>query len=98
MVARGKALLTGVTALSLLAPLAALAAASGDAPMVIVADTRRLTGLMAWWAGLYNESLLYFTILTIILIPLVGVFFGLLADRLMHGLGIDLKSRDLAEK
>ena len=35
--------------------------------------------------------------LTVILIPLIGVLFGVLADIVMHFIGIDLKSRDLAE-
>lgn len=77
---------------------AAFAAGGGDAsPIVIVADSRKLTGIMAWWANLYNESHFYFTLLTIILIPLIGVIFGLLADLVMHFIGIDLKHRDLAE-
>jgi hypothetical protein len=97
MLAKGKALLTGLTTLLLLAPCAALAAGGGGAPIVIVADSRKLTGIMAWWANLYNESHLYFTILTIILIPLIGVIFGVLADVAMHFIGIDLKSRELAE-
>jgi hypothetical protein len=83
---------------ALLLPATALAAGGGGAaPLVIVADTRLLTGLMAWWANLYNESHLYFTILTIIMIPTVGVIFGVLADIVMHFIGLDLKSRDLAE-
>jgi hypothetical protein len=75
----------------------ALAAGGGGEPIVIVADSRKLTGLMAWWANLYNESHLYFTILTVILIPVIGVIFGVLADIAMHFIGIDLSSRDLAE-
>lgn len=76
----------------------ALAAGGGGAaPIVIVADTRRLSGIMAWWANLYNESHVYFTILTIVIIPLVGVIFGVLADVVMSHIGIDLKSRELAE-
>ena len=75
----------------------ALAAGGGGEPIVIVADTRKLTGIMAWWANLYNESHLYFTLLTIVLIPVIGVVFGMLADVVMHFIGIDLKSRDLAE-
>jgi hypothetical protein len=75
----------------------ALAAGGGGEPIVIVADSRKLTGIMAWWANLYNESHFYFTLLTIILIPLIGVIFGVLADIVMHFVGIDLKSRDLAE-
>lgn len=75
----------------------AIAAGGGGEPIVIVADSRKLSGVMAWWANLYNESHFYFTLLTIILIPLIGVIFGVLADIVMHFIGIDLKSRDLAE-
>ena len=97
MLTKWKALLAGLTTFLLLAPAAAFAAGGGGAPIVIVAATRKLTGIMAWWANLYNESHLYFTILTVILIPLIGVIFGVLADIVMHFIGIDLKSRDLAE-
>ena len=97
MFAKGKALFASLLTLLLLAPGAALAAGGGGAPIVIVADTRKLSGIMAWWANLYNESHLYFTILTVILIPLIGVIFGVLADFIMHFIGIDLKHRDLAE-
>ncbi|MBU0993917.1 MAG: hypothetical protein KJ737_15590 [Proteobacteria bacterium] len=65
--------------------------------VVIVADTRNLKGLMGWWGNLYNESHLLFTLLTVVLIPLIGVIFGLLADVIMQRIGIDLKSRELAE-
>jgi hypothetical protein len=65
--------------------------------VVIVADTRNLTGLMAWWGNLYNESHLLFTLLTVVLIPVIGVIFGILADFIMHKIGIDLTSRELAE-
>ena len=86
------------TLVSLLVPELVLAAGGGGAaPVVIVADTRKLSGLMAWWGDLYNESHVYFTIVTVILIPLIGVLFGVLADLIMSHIGIDLKSRDLAE-
>jgi hypothetical protein len=97
MIAKCKALLAGLLTLMLLAPAAAFAAGGGGAPIVMVADTRKLSGIMAWWANLYNESHLYFTIMTIILIPLIGVIFGVLADIIMHFIGIDLKNRELAE-
>ena len=83
--------------LTLTVPGLALAAGGGGAPIVLVADTRKLDGIMAWWANLYNESHLYFTILTVILIPAIGILFGVLADYLMHFIGLDLKNRDLAE-
>jgi len=97
MKALWKKMIVAVTTMFLLMPMAAFAAGGGGAGIVIVADTRKLSGIMAWWSNLYNESHLYFTILTIIIIPTVGVIFGVLADIVMHFIGIDLKSRDLAE-
>ncbi|MCX8026535.1 MAG: hypothetical protein N3A62_01590 [Thermodesulfovibrionales bacterium] len=73
-------------------------AAGGKAEnIVIVADTRRFTGWEAWFTDLYNESHFYFTLLTVVVIPVVGLIFGLLADFVMARIGIDLKSRELAE-
>ncbi len=82
--------------LMLLAPSAAQAAKEA-ANVVIVADTRKLEGLMLWWAQMYNDSHLYFMILTIIIIPIIGCFFGILADLVMSHIGIDLKHRKAAE-
>lgn len=83
-------------AMIVLCPGFALAAGGGnEAPIVIVADTRKLTGVMAWWANLYNESHLQFMLLTIVLIPVTGVIFGVIADLIMSRIGIDLKSKDL---
>jgi len=65
--------------------------------MVIVADSRHLTGLTAWWVNLYNESHLYFALLTVVTIPLGGAILGGIADLLMGRIGIDLKSRALRE-
>jgi len=76
-----------------------LALASGEKAdlIVIVADTRRLTGWEAWWANLYNESHAYFTAVTVITIPVVGLILGLIADFVMKRIGIDLTSRELSE-
>ncbi len=75
----------------------ASAAGPAAAPLVIVADTRKFTGWEAWWTNLYNESHLYFALLTVAIIPIVGLCFGLLADVVMNWIGIDLKHRELAE-
>jgi hypothetical protein len=75
----------------------ALAAGGGASPVVIVSDTRDLTGILAWWSHLYNESHLQFTILTVILIPVLGMTLGLLTDLVMKNIGIDLSKRDVAE-
>ncbi len=86
----------GTLAILLLPELAA-AAGPAAAPLVIVADTRKFTGWEAWWTNLYNESHLLFALVTVVIIPVVGLCFGLLADVVMNWIGIDLKSRELAE-
>ena len=92
-----KSIMTWMGMLTLLLPELVLAAAEKASLMVIVADTRKLTGWEAWWANLYNESHLYFTIVTVISIPVIGLLFGVLADLVMRHIGIDLSSRELAE-
>ncbi len=90
--------LTGLIVMAiLLLPELVLAAGPKAAPLVMVADTRKFTGWEAWWTNLYNESHLYFALLTVVLIPIIGLIFGVLADLVMSRIGIDLKSRDLAE-
>lgn len=90
--------LTGLMVMAgLLLPELVLAAGPKAAPLVVVADTRKFTGWEAWWTNLYNESHLYFALLTVVLIPIIGLLFGVLADIIMSHIGIDLKSRDLAE-
>jgi len=81
----------------LLLPELAQAAGPKAAPLAIVADTRKFTGWEAWWTNLYNESHFYFTLVTVVTIPIVGLIFGVLADIIMSRIGIDLKSRELAE-
>ncbi|MGO8761515.1 MAG: DVU0150 family protein [Desulfobaccales bacterium] len=90
--------LTGLVIMAgLLLPEMVLAAGPKAAPLVVVADTRKFTGWEAWWTNLYNESHLYFALLTVVLIPIIGLIFGLLADLVMRTIGIDLAHRDLAE-
>jgi len=86
----------GVMAILLLPEIAA-AAGPKAAPLVIVADTRKFSGWEAWWTNLYNESHLYFALLTVVIIPIVGLMFGILADIIMGKIGLDLHSRELAE-
>ena len=88
----GRSLLVGL--LCALVPALAYAAGGGEvAKLVLVADSRHLTGILAFWANLYNESHVYFTLATVILIPSIGVTFGLFADLVMSRIGIDLSSR-----
>jgi hypothetical protein len=74
-----------------------LFAAAEQGGMVIVADSRNLTGLTAWWVNIYNESHCYFALLTVVTIPLTGAILGGVADLIMGRTGIDLKSRSLRE-
>jgi hypothetical protein len=93
----GKKILFLAGMIALLIPELALAAGEKADLIVIVADTRKLTGWQAWWANLYNESHAYFTVVTVISIPVVGLILGLLADVVMKRIGIDLTSRELSE-
>jgi len=86
----------GVMAVLLL-PEIVMAAAGKAELLVIVADTRKFTGWEAWWTNLYNESHIWFAVVTVVTIPIVGVILGVLADIVMSRIGIDLKSRELAE-
>jgi len=86
-------------ALALLLLPSHLLAAGGEkaSATVIVADSRNLTGLTAWWVNVYNESHFYFALLTVVTIPLGGALLGGVADLLMARTGIDLRSRALRE-
>ncbi len=87
-------LFTWFMLLTIALPEFVLAAGGGKIEnVVIVADTRKFTGWEAWWTNLYKESHLYFALLTMVLIPVIGVIFGVFADFLMSFIGIDLKSR-----
>ena len=92
-----RGLFLAVLAACLALPGTVLAAGPAAAPIVIVSDTRKYEGLMKWWGEMYNDSHMTFTILTCAMIPLVGCGLGILADIIMGTIGIDLKSRDLAE-
>ncbi len=81
----------------LLAPLQLFAVGEKADAIVIVADSRKFSGLRGWWANLYNESHLAFAILTIVILPLTALLLGKLTGALLARLGINLKSRELAE-
>jgi hypothetical protein len=89
--------LTVLAACLTLLPSLASAAGGPVAPITIVSDTRKLDGILKWWGDIYNESHVEFTILTCVLIPVMGCVLGFLADIVMGWTGIDLKKRSLAE-
>jgi hypothetical protein len=73
-----------------------LAAESSDAA-VIVADSRKFTGWQARWANLYNESHFWFALITVVILPVTALILGRLTGWFMARLGINLRSRELAE-
>jgi len=77
------------------APLLALAAKAEA--IVVVADTRGLSGWRAWIANLYNESHLLFALMTITSVPLLALVLGRITSWCMGWLGINLRTRQLAE-
>lgn len=83
--------------LALLAALTAKAAEGGGDYIVLVADSRRFTGARAWWANVYNEGHMNFTILTIVTIPLLGLLMAKITSLILSRMGVNLKSRVLAE-
>jgi len=74
-----------------------LLAAEPSDTVVIVADSRKFSGWQAWWANLYNHSHLWFALITIVILPLTALLLGRLTGWFMAHLGINLRSRELAE-
>ena len=69
------------------------AGGGGGEAIVFVADSRRHSGLLAWFSNLYNESLVLFTLLTVVTIPLLAVTLSFFLGSLLAKTGIDLKSK-----
>lgn len=81
----------------LLIPARLLAAGGGGGETIVfVADSRRYSGWLAWFTNLYNESLAQFTLLTIIVVPLLALILSSVMGFLLSKTGIDLKSRAVA--
>lgn len=79
--------------------LPALAWAGGPkaVDLVVVADTRRLTGVQHYFANLYNENILLFAIWAVLLTAALGSGLGFIMDFIMERTGLDLKSRKIVE-
>jgi len=73
------------------------AGGGGDAPIVVVADTRIVHGILHYFSNLYNTNLLLFAIWAVVLTAAYGGFLGLIMDKLMGLTGLDLKSRKIVE-
>ena len=68
-----------------------------NAPIVVVADTRVVHGILHYFSNLYNTNLLLFAIWAVVLTAAYGGFLGLIMDKLMSLTGLDRKSRKIVE-
>ncbi len=94
-----KRMLTGGglgAALSLI-PTLAMAAGDKAEALIVVADTRVLTGVQLYFADLYNENMMIFAVWSVVLTTFMGVVLGALMDLIMKHTGIDLTKRSLVE-
>lgn len=73
------------------------AGGGGDAPIVVVADTRVVHGILHYFSNLYNTNILLFAVWAVVLTAAYGVVLGLIMDKLMALTGLDLKSRKIVE-
>jgi len=73
------------------------AGGGGDAPIVVVADTRVVHGVLHYFSNLYNTDILLFAIWAVVLTAAYGGFLGFVMDKLMGLTGLDLKSRKIVE-
>ncbi|MFZ0131737.1 MAG: DVU0150 family protein [Desulfobacterales bacterium] len=73
------------------------AGGGGDAPIVVVADTRVVHGVLHYFSNLYNTNILLFAVWAVVLTAAYGAMLGLIMDKLMGLTGLDLKSRKIVE-
>lgn len=74
-----------------------LAAGDKATNIVVVADTRRVTGIMHYFADMYNTNIVMFAVWTVALTVVMGCTLGFLMDVIMARTGLDLKSRKIVE-
>ncbi|MFH1034445.1 MAG: DVU0150 family protein [Pseudomonadota bacterium] len=88
----------GLLAVLILLPSLAWAAGGGGASeIVVVADTRQLTGWNFYFAELYNENMWMFATWAVVLTTACGAVLGVVMDFVMKRTGIDLTSREIVE-
>lgn len=68
----------------------AAAPAKGGTKLVVVADTRKLSGFGKFMANTYNENLLLFAIYVLVIMAVIGLTLGFLMDKIMAMTGIEL--------
>jgi hypothetical protein len=87
----------GTILVSLLLAAGPALAAGGGKPatkLVNVADTRAMSGLSRWIADIYNGSLWIYALLVVGSMVFMGLVLGMLSDRVIARLGINLGKLD----
>ena len=81
------------------ASLPGLAWASGEAAgnLVVVADTRRVSGILKYIANVYNTDPWLFAVWAVVITAVWGAILGFLMDFILERSGLDLKSRKILE-
>jgi ABC-type Fe3+ transport system permease subunit len=87
----------GIAAFWLLLPHLVLASGEAAGNLVVVADTRRVTGILHYFSDLYNSDIVMFAVWTVVLTAAMGCVLGYLMDFIMSRTGLDLKSRKIIE-
>ncbi|MFZ1986509.1 MAG: DVU0150 family protein [Desulfatitalea sp.] len=91
---RGKILLT---ALAMMLPATVWAAGEKASNIVVVADTRRVTGVLKYFSNLYNTDVVISAVWSVVLTVAIGCVLGFLMDFVMERTGLDLHSRKIIE-
>ncbi|MFH1242084.1 MAG: DVU0150 family protein [Pseudomonadota bacterium] len=86
-----------ITAIYLLLPTAVFAGGDKATSIVVVADTRRVSGIMRYFSDLYNTDIWMSAVWAVVLTAAMGSFLGWLMDVIMSRTGLDLKSRKIVE-
>ncbi|MBI5062318.1 MAG: hypothetical protein HZB87_02275 [Desulfatitalea sp.] len=90
----GKSLLMG---LAVMLPATAWAAGEKATNIVVVADTRRVTGILKYFSNLYNTDVVMSAVWAVVLTVAIGCTLGFLMDFIMERTGLDLHSRKIIE-
>ena len=89
--------MTTVISCMFLWPVFAMAAGGEATNIVVVADTRRVTGFLKYLSNLYNTDIWMFAVWAVVLTVVLGCALGFLMDFIMERTGLDLKSRKIIE-
>ena len=86
-----------VGGIGLCLPHLAWAAGEKATNLVVVADTRRVSGVLKYIADIYNTDPWLFAVWAVVITALWGAILGFLMDFIMERSGLDLKSRKILE-